>query len=88
MTETAPRDLTGLGLMRPWNWIHAAPIQGSHRNIVEADSPEEAARQIALEQLSVLHSIGRILMWVLVIIPVVSAALYVALVVLLTAQTG
>ncbi|MFJ8814156.1 hypothetical protein [Amycolatopsis thermoflava] len=82
MTETTPRKLTDLGLMRPWNWIQTAPIQASHGHIVEADSPSDAARQIALEQLSVLHSIRRILMWVLVIIPVVAATIFITLVVL------
>jgi hypothetical protein len=46
----------------------------SHANILAMDSPSEAARQIDLEQLSVLHSIRRILLYVLVVVPIVVAA--------------
>ncbi|UJW28534.1 hypothetical protein L3Q67_25020 [Saccharothrix sp. AJ9571] len=74
MTDTA-KKFTDLGLLTPSVWSNTTTVARSQESILAAGGPSDAARQIALEQLGVLHSIRRILMWVLIIIPVVAIGL-------------
>jgi hypothetical protein len=57
MDTEEPKQLTTFGLVKPWNWGMDSTL-AAEANIVAMESASEAARQIALEQLSVLHSIG------------------------------
>ncbi|MBN6040361.1 hypothetical protein [Amycolatopsis sp. 195334CR] len=75
MTDTTPRKFTDLGLTTPSVWSETIAVHGSQERILATGSPSDAARQIALEQLGVLHSIRRILMWVLIIIPALAIGL-------------
>src|SRR4051812_6574441 len=61
MTTTAKRTFVSLGLRKPWRWGRTNATDVAEAHIVATDSPSDAARQIALEQLAMLHSIRRIL---------------------------
>ncbi|GHH48830.1 hypothetical protein [Lentzea cavernae] len=63
----------------PPDWEGSCPA-ASVRRIRKAATIEEAGVQATTEAVILLHSIRRILMWVLVIIPLVSAALVITLV--------
>jgi hypothetical protein len=72
--------LQALGHVRPWNWLAESEATRAYRaNLMVMESPSETARQIALEQLTVMHSIRRILFWTLVVIPLALVALCVVL---------
>lgn len=83
MTDTKDA-LRSLGLRRPWNWIQTSPVHISHTHIIDADSPSDAARQIQLEQLAVLHSIRRILFHVAITVPIIAFVVVVVLTLLAT----
>lgn len=63
------------------DWTGSYPAD-SLRRVRAAATTEEAGVQATTEAVILLHSIRRILMWMLVIVPTVGAALFIALVVM------
>lgn len=75
-TESGPRSFGHFGMRQPL-YKPGAPLlrADSVQRILQADSPSSVERQILVEQLLMLQSIRKILMWVLVILPVIAAVI-------------
>jgi uncharacterized membrane protein YdbT with pleckstrin-like domain len=77
-----PEQLTDFGLYPPTGWAHTPETIAANNRLLLTETTDEADLQLKLEQLVVLHSIRRILIAVLVVVPlvVVVASLLVVLV--------
>lgn len=79
-----PENLTDLGLYPPTGWAHTTVTIAANNRLLLTETADEADLQLKLEQLVVLHSIRRILMFALVVLPAIAAA--VAVIVLLASH--
>lgn len=73
-THSEPRSFGHFGMRQPLYKPGAPMLRAdSVQRILQADSPSSADRQIQLEQLLMLQSIRKILVWMLVILPLIAA---------------
>lgn len=80
-------QLTEFGIVAPPAFNTNPELNAARFRILTADDADEADLQIKVETLAVLHSIRRILMYTLVVVPVALVAVAVVIALVMTSSS-